>query len=1193
MPMPITMPAPIPALILNASPASVQIADPGRSFIADTTNIASSQPRNAETDLTDDTRSADKQKEKSRRQSLSLRRMSRAASESIGFRRIHRMSVVETEALPSALPVPLPSTTSRVFSPPWIKRAHSLAPQSAASHSAVPQHDDIKTSHITDFGFGSNIDQNTSSGAVYQSSPNHQLLANEPNGATQESPLSPSLINKNSKSAVPLISEPVTDAVITNRAEEDAKHGAKLAVENSVHNFLIKSNSSDGEKRLFGLQYSGSINTATSVLEKPLNDDSIVEHPQYTVEETKNTTVESSWKDIGSGSSPNENYLSSSVQFNSNTSVTKQVIVSNQETSNQQNLPISQPLSFEHASSTSFRPVQSSPIETATIATTVAVVDAHSDYTQPIHLDYDIEAGLRANGNDEYGYDSNGFEAIPAFSLEAELRRASSVIEIDDSVGEILDRVLEADTNAAINTDLRQREFLELNNANQEESIHVLSGPASQISETAQAFENTLNEFSESELENEAQLDNEVIFEQSEENQPEQQPTQQSQQQPPDDQSDQEEPGPSSNVNTPPPAVSTGGEPDPTDPTRRRIPLGSFRMVFLMQAPDGSIRVHQIPIGFGVSVPANEAAEAPAPAGVPRFPFPGTFGSRPPAATSAAENDSNDGMAVEEALEGGENNGGGGGPDYDALVRLAELIGPARPRFAHIDDVREQLPLVHFKAALISNDPNSATTVRLVNVIDAGSSAAAAVDLVVEDEKDLSEVEQLKGLLGETKEKCSICLMNYDEGEEMRILKCHHGFHLDCIDQWLTSHVNSCPICRQPGVEISRTPVEQPNQNFGQSPNQPPLFLEFLRRLLLGRRGPNRPAGPDTPPPETARDPSIQRSNNDQNNHEQHEHHEHDHNHFHHNHDHDHFLQTPPPTATATPPTSTPGHATPTQRQEPHAHTHATSHHHSQADDRETQTEDTPVAAVPSVPNNSGASSGGPPNVLRDALLPLLAQLFLRELIMGGPGNNNEGEEEDHEQDHDHHHHHHQHGDEDDEEAFGTRTPRTNSLSPRTNELQSASQTPIEIDGQPVYGPPPPPPQQTAPETSIADILNRVNGGPSSVNSQHESTQERNTVRESATGMQDSFSDASSDGQEMDELDAALMVLGRLIDLRRQIEEDQDDDHDHNDNDENGDEDNEHGGEEEDEVVAPIVVDNRLLDDLYNADVEDDISIDE
>lgn len=46
--------------------------------------------------------------------------------------------------------------------------------------------------------------------------------------------------------------------------------------------------------------------------------------------------------------------------------------------------------------------------------------------------------------------------------------------------------------------------------------------------------------------------------------------------------------------------------------------------------------------------------------------------------------------------------------------------------------------------------------------------------------------------------ECPICLMEFDEGQKVRLLpRCNHGFHLKCIDLWLLSR-SSCPTCRQP-----------------------------------------------------------------------------------------------------------------------------------------------------------------------------------------------------------------------------------------------------------------------------------------------------------------------------------------------------------------------------------------------------------
>ncbi|KAA8539688.1 hypothetical protein F0562_026380 [Nyssa sinensis] len=44
---------------------------------------------------------------------------------------------------------------------------------------------------------------------------------------------------------------------------------------------------------------------------------------------------------------------------------------------------------------------------------------------------------------------------------------------------------------------------------------------------------------------------------------------------------------------------------------------------------------------------------------------------------------------------------------------------------------------------------------------------------------------------------CPICLGEFLKGEKVRVLpKCHHGFHVRCIDIWLASN-SSCPTCRQ------------------------------------------------------------------------------------------------------------------------------------------------------------------------------------------------------------------------------------------------------------------------------------------------------------------------------------------------------------------------------------------------------------
>ncbi|XP_065879472.1 uncharacterized protein [Euphorbia lathyris] len=50
--------------------------------------------------------------------------------------------------------------------------------------------------------------------------------------------------------------------------------------------------------------------------------------------------------------------------------------------------------------------------------------------------------------------------------------------------------------------------------------------------------------------------------------------------------------------------------------------------------------------------------------------------------------------------------------------------------------------------------------------------------------------------------ECVICLSVFEENEiGRRLKKCGHGFHVECIDMWLNSHLN-CPICRAPAAEF-------------------------------------------------------------------------------------------------------------------------------------------------------------------------------------------------------------------------------------------------------------------------------------------------------------------------------------------------------------------------------------------------------
>ncbi|KAK1975826.1 hypothetical protein LZ30DRAFT_604778 [Colletotrichum cereale] len=62
-----------------------------------------------------------------------------------------------------------------------------------------------------------------------------------------------------------------------------------------------------------------------------------------------------------------------------------------------------------------------------------------------------------------------------------------------------------------------------------------------------------------------------------------------------------------------------------------------------------------------------------------------------------------------------------------------------------------------------------------------------------------------KEMLGpEGKTECTICIDDFNEGDDATVLPCKHWFHDQCVVMWLKEH-NTCPICR--------TPIEEPRNS--------------------------------------------------------------------------------------------------------------------------------------------------------------------------------------------------------------------------------------------------------------------------------------------------------------------------------------------------------------------------------------------
>ncbi|OXV06263.1 hypothetical protein Egran_05969 [Elaphomyces granulatus] len=119
-------------------------------------------------------------------------------------------------------------------------------------------------------------------------------------------------------------------------------------------------------------------------------------------------------------------------------------------------------------------------------------------------------------------------------------------------------------------------------------------------------------------------------------------------------------------------------------------------------------------------------------------------------------------------------------PTYEDMILLSSLLGPAKPPVASQEDITSAgglFQLVEYAGSLVAEALNGSETVPI-----------------------------------HQSERCLICLSDYEAADEVRQLaKCKHIYHKDCIDQWLTTGRNSCPLCRGQGV--AESPNDEDNSN--------------------------------------------------------------------------------------------------------------------------------------------------------------------------------------------------------------------------------------------------------------------------------------------------------------------------------------------------------------------------------------------
>ncbi|KAF7504234.1 hypothetical protein GJ744_002556 [Endocarpon pusillum] len=120
-------------------------------------------------------------------------------------------------------------------------------------------------------------------------------------------------------------------------------------------------------------------------------------------------------------------------------------------------------------------------------------------------------------------------------------------------------------------------------------------------------------------------------------------------------------------------------------------------------------------------------------------------------------------------------------PSYEDMQLLSTLLGPVKPPVATPDDV--------VSAGGVYNLVQGPETLVGQSLTNDGELTIAI-------------------LAGD---RCLICLCDYEAKEEVRRLgKCQHMYHRECIDEWLTTGRNSCPMCRGQGVDETPSNPPQP-----------------------------------------------------------------------------------------------------------------------------------------------------------------------------------------------------------------------------------------------------------------------------------------------------------------------------------------------------------------------------------------------
>ncbi|KAI5059481.1 hypothetical protein GOP47_0025800 [Adiantum capillus-veneris] len=115
----------------------------------------------------------------------------------------------------------------------------------------------------------------------------------------------------------------------------------------------------------------------------------------------------------------------------------------------------------------------------------------------------------------------------------------------------------------------------------------------------------------------------------------------------------------------------------------------------------------------------------------------------------------------------------------DTRASISRIIMLAEALFQVLDEIHRQ------SSAVSQSEVLSLAPLRAPDLI------VESIPMKLFREVDSSKNKEEQAL------QCHICLVDYEEGDCLRVLPCSHEYHMTCIDKWLKEVHRVCPLCRR------------------------------------------------------------------------------------------------------------------------------------------------------------------------------------------------------------------------------------------------------------------------------------------------------------------------------------------------------------------------------------------------------------